>query len=297
MKRVISIGVGVAFVMGCFVCTVLSQEKKEAAVEKSAAPAAQPLEPGVTVATVNDAKITVKDFQELLKRVPPNYQSFIKGQKTRVVNDMITQELLFQEAMKMKLGDDKTVLEALENLKKQIMVQRLLQIEVSDKVTVSDKEIKDYYDAHKEEFNLPERVRAAHILVKTEDEAKKILDRAKKNEDFAKLAQEASIDPSKVNGGDLGYFEKGRMIPEFETAVFSMNPGEISGVVKTQFGFHIIKLIDKKGVESRKFEEVEPEIKAKLLQEKQAAAFNKMIEKLRNQSKISVDEKTIERLE
>jgi peptidyl-prolyl cis-trans isomerase C len=277
--------------------TVSAQDKKKEAAAPAAAPAAVPaVDPNTPIATVNDAKITVKDYQELLQRVPPNYQSFIKNQKAKVVNDMITQELLFQEAKKQNLGDDKTVLEMLENMKKQIMVQRLLQKQVADQVVVPDKEVKEYFEAHKEEFNLPERVKAAHILVKTKEEADTVLGKAKKNEDFAKLAQEYSIDPSKVNGGDLGYFERGRMIPEFETAVFALKPGEISGVVKTQFGFHIIKLLDKKPVEARQYGEVEAEIKAKLLQEKQASAFNKLIETLKNQSKVSVDEKTLEKL-
>jgi len=295
MKKVI--GMCVALMTVCLVMTVSAQDKKKEAAAPAAAPAAVPaVDPNTPIATVNDAKITVKDYQELLQRVPPNYQSFIKNQKAKVVNDMITQELLFQEAKKQNLGDDKTVLEMLENMKKQIMVQRLLQKQVADQVVVPDKEVKEYFEAHKEEFNLPERVKAAHILVKTKEEADTVLGKAKKNEDFAKLAQEYSIDPSKVNGGDLGYFERGRMIPEFETAVFALKPGEISGVVKTQFGFHIIKLLDKKPVEARQYGEVEAEIKAKLLQEKQASAFNKLIETLKNQSKVSVDEKTLEKL-
>jgi len=291
MKRLL--GAAVVVLACCVAISGYAQDTKKEASPAAAGPAVDPKTP---IATVNDAKITVQDYQDLLKRVPPNYQSFIKNQKAKVVNDMITQELLFQEAKKQNLGDDKTVLETLENMKKQIMVQRLLQKQVAEKITVSDKDAKDYFGAHKEEFNLPERVKAAHILVKTQAEADTVLAKAKKNEDFAKLAQEYSIDPSKVNGGDLGYFERGRMIPEFETAVFALKPGEISGVVKTQFGFHVIKLLDKKPVEARKYEEVEGEIKSKLLQEKQAEAFNKLIESLKNGAKVSVDEKTLEKL-
>lgn len=296
MKRLIGMVVVVMLVCGITLSVSAQEKNKEAAAPAAAPETGTAVDPATTIATVNETKITVKDFQDLLKRVPPNYQSFIKNQKAKVVNDMITQELLFQEAKKQNLGDDKTVLETLENMKKQIMVQRLLQKQVADKVTVADKEVKDYFSAHKEEFNLPERVKAAHILVKSKEEADAVLAKAKKNEDFAKLAQEYSIDPSKVNGGDLGYFERGRMIPEFESAVFALKTGELSGVVKTQFGFHIIKLLDKKPVEARKYEEVEGEIKAKLLQEKQADAFNKLIETLKNGAKVSVDEKTLEKL-
>lgn len=292
----------VAVVAGCFAPAVFCQEKKDETipvgpVSKETLPVEmQTVDLNKAIATVNDSKITAKDYQDVLKRVPPNYQSFMKNQKGRVVNDMISQELLYQEAKKQNLGEDKAVTDALENAKKQLMVQRYLQMQVSEKVEVTDPEVKNYYDAHKEEFNVGERMRVAHILVKTEKTAEDILARLKNKEDFAKLAQELSVDPSKANGGDIGYFEKGTVTPDFENAAFLLKPGEISGVVKTQFGYHIIKAIDKKGPEAKKFEDVKAEIKAKLAQEKQTAAFNKLLERLKNQSKISVDQAAVDQL-
>lgn len=84
-------------------------------------------------------------------------------------------------------------------------------------------------------------IRASHILVQTEDKAKFLAEQLKKGADFAKLAREYSMCPSRAQGGDLGYFEKGQMVPEFEKAAFALRPGEVSGAVKTDFGYHLIK--------------------------------------------------------
>ncbi|MFC2149259.1 peptidylprolyl isomerase [Candidatus Auribacterota bacterium] len=283
MKKTVRILIGVMFLVSCFPAISPAQEKAE-------------LTPDEAIATVNNSKITVADFQSILGKVPPNYRKFIVNQKNRVVDDLIKQELLFQAAEKLDLGKDKEVLKSIEGLKKQIMVQRYIQLEVVDKVKVTDQEIKKYYQSHKEEFNLPERVRAAHILVKNEDEAKKILDKLNNGADFAKLAAEHSIDPSKLKGGDLGFFERGRMVPEFEEAAFALQPGKLSGIVKTQFGFHIIKCIEIKAPETRLFDEVKKEISQKLMQEKQTKIFSAMLEKLRNGATININKKVVEEL-
>jgi peptidyl-prolyl cis-trans isomerase D len=142
------------------------------------------------------------------------------------------------------------------------------------KVNVTPQEIESYYNANVQQFQMPEQVRASHILLKTDGkdeaavrkQAEDILKEAKApGADFAALAKKYSEDDgSKVNGGDLDYFTKGRMVPEFEQAAFSMQPGQISDLVKSQFGFHIIKVVDKKAASTRSLDEVRAQIQGTL---------------------------------
>ncbi len=148
---------------------------------------------------------------------------------------------------------------------------------IKTQIKVSDEEIKSYYESNTGEFERQEEVKARHILIKTEDKgeekAKKvsyeILEKLKKGEDFAKLAREFSEDPgSKDTGGDLGYFGRGQMVPEFEEVSFSLEVGEFSEPVKTPFGYHIIQVLDHRIGGTKPLEEVRNEIYSKILQEK-----------------------------
>ena len=146
--------------------------------------------------------------------------------------------------------------------------------QLRSKVTVTPQEIESYYNSNVQQFQSPEQVRASHILLKTDGkdeaavrtQAEDILKQAKApGADFAALAKKYSEDDgSKVNGGDLDYFTKGRMVPEFEQAAFSMQPGQISDLVKSQFGFHIIKVVDKKAAATRSLDEVRSQIQETL---------------------------------
>ena len=134
-------------------------------------------------------------------------------------------------------------------------------------IEIDDDEIRYYYDTHLDEFEHPESIHARHILLENEDRAADLLKKLKRGKDFLKMAKEHSVGPTKDTGGDLGYFEKGKMIPEFEEAAFALKIGEISGVVKTQFGYHIIKLEDRKKEYTESLEEVEEKIKNILLKD------------------------------
>jgi Parvulin-like peptidyl-prolyl isomerase len=141
-------------------------------------------------------------------------------------------------------------------------------------VTVSNDDLKQYYDQHQSEYNLPERVTAQHILFKTQgksaeeieaikNKARGVLDRAKKGEDFSGLAKQFSEDESsKINGGDLGSFTRGQMVPEFDNVAFSLGPGAISDLVQTQFGIHIIKVVSKQEARARPLQELEGAIRS-----------------------------------
>ena len=145
-------------------------------------------------------------------------------------------------------------------------------LKLRPEIKVSDDELRAYYDQHKDEYTLPERVKAQHILFKTQgktpeeiakirEKATGVLERAKKGEDFSALAKQFSEDSSASNGGDLGDFGRGQMVPEFEKAAFSLGPGAISDLVTTQFGIHIIKVNSKQERRERPFEELKEAIR------------------------------------
>ena len=133
--------------------------------------------------------------------------------------------------------------------------------------------------------------------MKSEAEAQNILDQIKKGGNFEELAKKHSVDAAAAKGGDLGWFGKGSMIPDFEKVVFGMKEGEISGIVKTQYGYHIIKLTGKRPAGTRSFEEAKDLIKAKLLPEKQQEIFAKLKEELKKNAKYTVNEDVLKGIE
>jgi len=132
-------------------------------------------------------------------------------------------------------------------------------------IDIGEDEIRYYYDSHIDEYEHPESVHARHILLKTEEEAKNVLEKARAGEDFAELAKQFSTGPTKDTGGDLGSFERGRMVQEFEDAAFALEAGGISDVVKTQFGYHVIKVEERKEPYTEEFDSVREDVKKKLL--------------------------------
>lgn len=157
-------------------------------------------------------------------------------------------------------------------LKKKIMIQKYYEEKMKD-ITPNDEDIKKYYEEHKDDYFMAE---ASHILVDTEKEAKDAKKKLDEGADFAKLAKEISKDPTaKENGGSLGEFPNGAMVPEFNDAIVEMKPGEISKPIETQFGYHIIEL---KSKTERKFEDVKEEIKNELLMQNEQK-YNEKLEK------------------
>lgn len=176
-----------------------------------------------------------------------------------------------------------------ENFKNQQRIQ-LLYGEVVKDIKISDQEIKDYYERYKDRYKIPEEIRASHILVKDENTALKVLDELKKGKKFEDLASKYSTDPgSKNNGGDLGFFSKGRMVKPFEDAVWSLKDGEITKKpVKTDFGYHIIKRIKTNPPYTKPYEEVKSEIKTINLGPKQQSFYQKWLENIKKDTKIKV---------
>ena len=201
----------------------------------------------------------------------------------------------FKEAIK---NSGTSEAELKNQIQKNLAIQRLLDQDFAAKATVSAEEAKGFYEKNKEKFKQPEQVKASHILIEVKDgatEAEKkaarqkieaILKKVKAGEDFAKLAQENSQCPSSSQGGDLGFFGRGQMVPPFETAAFALKPGAVSDIVETQFGYHIIKVTDKKAESTVAYETVKEQISQRLKATKTQEAVSRYVAELEKGAKI-----------
>jgi peptidyl-prolyl cis-trans isomerase C len=227
---------------------------------------------GIT-ATDEDAK---KEIDQLKGRFP-NPEAF---QQALAAQKMTEQDLLTEA-------------------RRQMAVQKYVETKILSTVSVTDAAAKDFYEKNKEQMKRPEQVHARHILIrvdpkaadadkqKAKAKAQDILARAKKGEDFAKLASESSEDPgSKGNGGDLSWFSRGQMVEPFEKAAFALQPNQISDLVETQFGYHIIQTLEKKPESVVPYEEAKGRIDQFLKQRLSQEAVQAKIQELRTQGKV-----------
>lgn len=233
---------------------------------------------GDELASVNGHAITRADFDAALENVPPQMQDRFAGPegKQQLLDTLVTQEVLYQEAQRVGLEKDPKAQSRFEEAKRQILIEELMQSLMSRETT--DAKLKEYYRAHKADFR---QVKASHILVDTEDKAKDVKKRLKGKADFAEIAKEVSIDPSaKQNGGDLGFFTKDQMVKPFADKAFAMKVGQISDPVKTNFGYHIIKVVEIK--EAVPFEKLDPQAVSGI----KRAVVNAQIATLRSNGKV-----------
>lgn len=170
-----------------------------------------------------------------------------------------------------------------QNIEKNLQVKKLLE----PQIIITDEEIKDYFEENKESFNTEEQIKASHILVDNEEKAVEVKNKLNAGEDFAELAKEYSTDNSnKDNGGSLGFFGRGEMVPEFEDIAFSLEAGKTSEPVKTDFGFHIIKVEEKKEAKEAVLEENTEQVKNMIFEQRLPEAYNSWYEKKSTEYKI-----------
>ena len=287
------------------------------------------------VAVVNGSVITQKDFDRELtsvqQRLLASGRSLGDAQfselRKNLLENLINMELLYQEAqksgvtvedavvaehiekLKTQFGSQKEFKKALEKMnasepalraqtKKGLTVKEFVDKKIIQDVVVPDKELRAYYDSHPNSFRQPEQVKASHILIKAEPEAKEeqkalarkkleeVQKRLEKGEDFAALAKEYSEGPSGAKGGDLGYFGRGQMVKPFEQVVFVLKPGEVSDIVETNFGYHLIKCVDKKSETTVAYEDIKEKLQQFLKQKKGREKMGSYIAKLKKKAKV-----------
>lgn len=234
------------------------------------------------LAVVDGREIKQADLLNLLQSIGQSAASFqgAEGQK-KLVDELIMQELLYSDALAQGLDQEEAYQNAVKEMSKTILKQYAMK-KLLDTIDATEEEIKEYYDNHTSLFKTQEKASACHILVSTKEEAQKIADEIKNGLDFKEAASKYSSCPSASQGGSLGEFTRGQMVPEFEDATFSMTPGEISEPVQTQFGFHLIQLEDLKPAGIMPFEAAQAQAKEHLLMTKRQALYLSKREELGN---------------
>ena len=256
------------------------------------------------VATVNGETITKDEL----------YQAMLTEGGRQVLDRLITNLLILQEGKRLGItvtdeeidariqnlinanfyGMADSFYQALEqyglteeSLKKDIKTELILRKIAGEQISISDEEAREYFKANQQNYNIPEQVEARHILVDTREEAEEILELLKSGRDFAELAGEYSKDTlSAEQGGNLGFFQRGEMVPEFEEAAFSLPVNQVSDPIETTYGFHIIEVLGRKAPKEVAFEEVEEKVREALLEEQTMEQMNKQANLLREQASI-----------
>ncbi len=225
--------------------------------------------------------ITEQELNNLIANYPPEQQVYFSNPnaKDELLEQLIGFHLFSALAEEQKIKESKAYRETLTKMEQEL-ASHMAATGVIERVTVDDSEAEAYFDAHPAQFQAGEQVKESHILVDSEEEAKKAAEEIAAGKAFSDAAREYSTCPSKEKGGDLGYFGKGQMAPEFERAAFGAQAGETVGPVQTQFGYHLIRVEDKKQEEGVRFSDIKEQLKEKLLQQKKQEVYLKTVKEL-----------------
>ena len=239
--------------------------------------------------------------RELLLQQAKSLKMSVTPQQVDTQMQQLIQRFPSQEAFEQALTAQNVTLDAVKkDVERQLLRQQLVKKEILDKVNVSARDVQAFYEKNKDKYVEEEQIHARHILVKVPQEvnptddaklkgkADDAVKRAKKGEDFATLAKELSDDGSKESGGDLGFFPRGRMVPAFEEAAFALQPGQISEVVRTQFGYHVIKVEERKAGRALPFDEAKEQVQDDLTKEKTYERYQHYMAGLRGKAKVEV---------
>jgi peptidyl-prolyl cis-trans isomerase C len=253
---------------------------------------------GEVIATYAGKTFTTEDVKREVERLPPRSRAQLTTleRKRQFVDNYILNQLLSEEGARKGYDRDPEIVRQIDDLRQRLVVQRVMR-DYQEAPTLSDDEIKAYYDQNQRLFS-GAQIHAAHILVKDEALAKQL--RAELDtepEKFEDLAKVNSVDTATAaRGGDLGTFGQGRMVAEFERAAFALEkPGDLSPVVQTPFGYHIIKLIERKEGPAKPFDEVKDRIRVAMVNQRRQELVTKRFDKVKGDAKIDVHEDVLEK--
>ena len=236
------------------------------------------------VAKINGVDVTKSDLELSERNIDPQLAKLPEEQKRlAALTAIIDSKLISAKAESEGLENTEDFKKRMEFITDRELHNAYFKKHIVDAIT--DDEVKARYDKEVAALPKQEEVPARHILVKTEDEAKAVIAELAAGKDFAELAKEKSTDPNKSDGGDLGYFRKGQMVPEFETAAFAMKPGDVSKTpVKTQFGYHVIKLEEKRDAPPPPFDSVKDQIRQIVMRDK----YIELLKSTKDEAKIEI---------
>jgi peptidyl-prolyl cis-trans isomerase C len=266
----------------------------------SSSPAAKPASGGAVIATYAGKQFTTEDFRREVERLPPRSRAQLTTpeRKRQFVDNFILNELLSEQGRTKGYDRDPEIVRQIDDLRQRLVVQRVMR-DYQEAPVLSDDDIKAYYDQNQRLFS-GAQIHAAHILVKDETLAKQLraqLDAAP--EQFEDLAKTNSVDTATAaRGGDLGFFGQGRMVAEFERAAFALeNPGDLSPVVHTPFGYHIIKLIERKEGPAKPFDDVKERIRVAMVNQRRQELVTQRFDKVKADAKIQINDDVLDKAE
>lgn len=242
------------------------------------------------LAEVNGKKITGVDYNLFIDSLNPQLKQYFGGEELNkdVVNELVYQALLYEDAIEKGMDKENEFIQVVEKTKESMLKTYALG-KLLATAEVKDEDIKKFYEENKDAFKQAESADASHILVEEEDKAREIYEKIKNGGDFEELAKEYSTCPSKEKGGNLGTFTKGQMVKEFEDAVFENEVGTITEPVKTQFGYHIIKINQKNDARELSFDEVKDRIVEQVRRQKEQEIYNKKITELKDKYEVKMN--------
>lgn len=236
------------------------------------------------LAEVNGKKIYEDDVFHLLAGIEDKQRFNSKEGFNILTDELVNQELILQNAKENNFDQEEEFIERLEEVKND-MLKNYAMHKIFNEVTINDDEVLDYYNKNKDTLFSPTTYTASHILLEDQSEANKILEEIKNGLDFAEAAKKYSIDPSKDNGGSLGTFPKGVMVAEFQEGLDKLSIGEVSEPVKSQFGYHLIKLDDKK-VNEQNFEDIKDNVRSTYEMIKRQEKYLELVNELYKKSEV-----------
>jgi peptidyl-prolyl cis-trans isomerase C len=246
---------------------------------------------------VNDVSISLEEFREITERQSLEGKLRLLREKDRrdfLENYLITREILYQEASKKGYDKNKQILAKIDDIKRAMVIDAFLEDTLSKKGDVSDAEIQRYYVEHKELFTEPEEIKFRQIIVESEPVVQDVLVKLSRGESFEKLASTYNVGKYREDGGNFGTIRRGQLSPvlaQFEEAAFSLrNKGEISEVIKTPFGYHIIRLDDKRGTALKPLGLVKERIRHVLESEKRQAARTAFVKEAKARATLFINE-------
>ena len=247
---------------------------------------------------INDVSISLGEFQQMLERQPLEGKMKLlsqKGTRDFLENYVIPREVLYQEAKKNGLDKNKEILAKIEDARRAILIDALLEEALRTRGEVSEEEIQRYYKDNPTLFTEPQEIKIRHIVVNTEPALKEVVTKLSQGESFEKLASTYNIGNFKEDGGNLGYIRRGQLAPpfaQFEEAGFSLRKrGEISEVVSTPYGYHIIRLEDLRGSTLKPLNRVKEKIRFFLQPKKKQEAYLEYVKEAKSKAKVLINEK------
>lgn len=252
---------------------------------------------GKVLASYDGGAVTEAEFMKAVRSMPEHMRTVAQEKKEEFLESFVTERLLLQEAESKGLQHQAEVEDLVRQARNRILVSKLIEQEVDKKITVTDADIKTYYDNHTDEFIVPYRLRASHILLRDRAEAESILSRIKAGELFEELAKKYSMDPTASKGGDLGYVSKGQLIPEIEEALFALKNGDLSDVIQSKYGFHILKATGEAKPQTKELRLVSKEIRDRLTLEKRSQAFTELMDRVKKKSGMKLNTDALNQLD